>query len=400
MATVKRITTKSGPRYRVRYRDAAGIAREAWKATKDEADDFANGVERDKRDGTYFDPRAGRVKLDDYFETWIEERLVKGKPLTPATKVGYHGLYNRNVREELGGRDLRSIRPDVIRTWLAGVTKSKGSSQAAKSYRLVRSMMVTAESDGLVKANPCRIRGAGQEHSAERPLVETSLVLDLADAIAVLDPLYRCFVLLAGFAGLRTGESLGLRRRHVDLLRGEVVVEQQDQQLAGYGRVTRAPKTDAGRRVVPLPKFVVDALREHLSDPRLGTDAESYVFVSPHGSPLRRATISDAWREAVIGCDLVPYDDQTNPLGLRPHDLRHHAATMIARKPGITTKELMAIIGHVSHVAALRYQHAAEERTREVADFLDDMVGAIERPARSTKSAKVVDMNSRRRKTG
>jgi integrase len=33
---------------------------------------------------------------------------------------------------------------------------------------------------------------------------------------------------------------------------------------------------------------------------------------------------------------------------MRPHDLRHHAATLMARMPGITTKELMARIGHSS----------------------------------------------------
>jgi hypothetical protein len=32
--------------------------------------------------------------------------------------------------------------------------------------------------------------------------------------------------------------------------------------------------------------------------------------------------------------------------GIRPHDLRHHAATIIARNPNVTLRELMATIGH------------------------------------------------------
>ena len=39
--------------------------------------------------------------------------------------------------------------------------------------------------------------------------------------------------------------------------------------------------------------------------------------------------------------------------GIRVHDLRHHAATVIARNPDVTLRELMATIGHSSHVAAL-----------------------------------------------
>jgi hypothetical protein len=59
---------------------------------------------------------------------------------------------------------------------------------------------------------------------------------------------------------------------------------------------------------------------------------------------------------------------------VRPHDLRHHAATVIASDPNVTLRELMATIGHSSHVAALRYQHATAERSKEIADYLDDVI--------------------------
>ncbi len=65
---------------------------------------------------------------------------------------------------------------------------------------------------------------------------------------------------------------------------------------------------------------------------------------------------------------------------MRPHDLRHHAATVIARNPNVTLSELMATIGHSSHAAALRYQHATAERSREIADYLDDVIIAAKPP--------------------
>lgn len=34
----------------------------------------------------------------------------------------------------------------------------------------------------------------------------------------------------------------------------------------------------------------------------------------------------------------------------------------------------MATIGHASPVAALRYQHATEERGRELADYMDNII--------------------------
>ena len=64
-------------------------------------------------------------------------------------------------------------------------------------------MRNTAVDDGLIRRNPCRVKGAGKEVSAERPALTFEQVYALADAI---QPRYRALVLLATFAGLRWGE--------------------------------------------------------------------------------------------------------------------------------------------------------------------------------------------------
>lgn len=48
---------------------------------------------------------------------------------------------------------------------------------------------------------------------------------------------------------------------------------------------------------------------------------------------------------------------------------------MIARNPNVTLRELMATIGHSSHVAALRYQHATAERSKAIA-YLEEVISA------------------------
>src|SRR5205807_197296 len=101
----------------------------------------------------------------------------------------------------------------------------------------------------------------------------------------------------------------------VDLLHAEVHVVQQAQQIPGQGRVELVPKSEAGRRVVALPRLVVDALQEHL-ERFTRAEVDSPVFVTPTGRPVRRATVSGAWRAAVAATGA--------PEGLRPHDLRHH----------------------------------------------------------------------------
>ena len=269
-------------------------------------------------------------------------------------------MLRRHLHPEFGGTKLRQITPERVRLWHAGLSLALRD-QAAKSYRVLRAIMNTAVSDGLITRNPCTIRGAGIEHAPERPMLATTTVLELAGSI---EPRLRCLVLLGGFGGLRTGELLGLQRRDIDPLHGSVTVVRQSHEITGQGRIFTAPKSDAGYRTVALPSLVLAGLEQHLSD-YVEVRPDAPLFTRPSGLPLRRADLSQAWRDA---CDAVGRD------GVRPHDLRHHAATVIARNPNVTLRELMAAIGHSSPVAALRYQHATAERSKAIASYLDDVI--------------------------
>ena len=82
--------------------------------------------------------------------------------------------------------------------------------------------MNTAVDDGLIKRNPCRIDGAGQEHSPERPILTVSQAFALADAFT--DRRYRLLILLAVFCSLRWGELAALPRCCVDTDSGIISV--------------------------------------------------------------------------------------------------------------------------------------------------------------------------------
>ncbi len=194
-------------------------------------------------------------------------------------------------------------------------------------------------------------------------MIDTALVFTLADSISER---LRALVIVAGFVGLRTGELLGLRRCDVDLENARLTVLVQAQQIVGEGRIVTGPKSEAGQRTVSLPQVVVEALEKHLAS--YGQPGQAGVlFTGPRGEPITRAMLSKAWQAARTAANA--------PVELRIHDLRHHAATLTARMTGITTRELMARIGHASPRAALIYQHATEQRDREIAAYLDDAIG-------------------------
>ena len=94
----------------------------------------------------------------------------------------------------------------------------------------------------------------------------------------------RC-CLTAIFTGLRASELRGLRWSDVDLKRGELHVRQRADRYGTIGR----PKSEAGKRTVPLPPMVVTALREHrLASP---TNDQDIVFPNSRGSIEHRNTI-------------------------------------------------------------------------------------------------------------
>ncbi|MFI6741993.1 hypothetical protein ACIBI9_54585 [Nonomuraea sp. NPDC050451] len=73
----------------------------------------------------------------------------------------------------------------MIRQWRADLLgKGVSVSMAAKAYRLRRAVLMTAaEDDRIISRNPCRIRGAGDEHAEERPVLSVGQVFELADKV-------------------------------------------------------------------------------------------------------------------------------------------------------------------------------------------------------------------------
>ncbi|MBF6557112.1 MAG: tyrosine-type recombinase/integrase [Acidimicrobiales bacterium] len=73
---------------------------------------------------------------------------------------------------------------------------------------------------------------------------------------------------------------------------------------------------------------------------------------------------------------------------LRFHDLRHSGLTWSAAT-GASIAELMRRAGHASQTAAMRYQHATDDRDRVLAHALADLASrAGEQPVRSPTDAK------------
>ena len=85
----------------------------------------------------------------------------------------------------LGGVPVGKMSARLVREWRAALLGNGVSvSVAAKAYRLLRAIMTTAvDEDNMLPRNPCRIKGAGDEDAAERPVLTVRQVFDLAERV-------------------------------------------------------------------------------------------------------------------------------------------------------------------------------------------------------------------------
>ncbi|MHC5701451.1 tyrosine-type recombinase/integrase [Streptomyces tirandamycinicus] len=345
-------------RYQVRYLGLDGVDRPAPHTfrTKREADDWLADKQSELRAGEWTDPDAAKVSFGAYAATWITERGISA-----STADLYRSLLRNHLGPTFGRVALGDITPAMVRAWrVARLDAGAGASSVAKSYALMRAVLMTAVEDRLIRRNPCRVKGASVAPTPERPTATVQEVYALAGAI---QSRYRALVLLAAFTGLRWGELIGLRRRDLDLDAGTVRVRRNVAELHSGKRLIKEPKSAAGRRTVAIPEVIVADLVTHLAiyaEP--GPDGR--VFIGAKKATPRRNHFGKLWRTAC---------DQAGIKGLHFHDLRHTGNTLAAAT-GASTRELMTRMGHSSARAALIYQHATAERERLIGQAVSAVV--------------------------
>ena len=353
MASIHKRKTPGGlTRFDVRWRPTPDAAeRSKTFPTLETAKSYRGQLEAEQARGITFDPRAGKKLFRSYAEEWLSNRR-----LGIMTKETYADILERHIYPQFGKLAINRITPERVRSWNQTLA-ARVAATAAKAYRILKAILATAVNDQLIGRNPCTVRGAGQDPVSDRAFVPAEVVFELS---VEAHPRLRTMILVAGFGGLRYGELRALRRRHYDASKGTVTIEEA---IDKRGR-RKDPKTFASRRTVALPRFVLDALDDHV---------ETYVDGSPD-SPLfpgeAGGVMSDGWFKKTWTAARKSVGVPT----VRFHDLRHTAGTL-ATQHGATMKEVMSRLGHSTTAAAIRYQRAADSRDQDVADRLDEAFG-------------------------
>ncbi|WP_349269137.1 Putative prophage phiRv2 integrase [Mycolicibacterium parafortuitum] len=288
----------------------------------------------------------------EYAEGWLKQRGIKDR-----TREHYRKLLDNHILPTFADVELRDIAPDAVRRWYA--TTAVGTpTMRAHAYSLLRAIMQTAMADDFVDSNPCRISGASTARRVHK--IRPATLGELETITQAMPDAYQAFVLMAAWLAMRFGELTELRRKDVDLV-DEVVRVRRAVVRAGDDFKVTTPKSDAGVRDISIPPHLIPAIEDHL-DRHVRPGKNALLFPSV-GDPERHLAPSALYRMFYTARAKAGRDD------LRVHDLRHSGA-VLAAATGATLAELMGRLGHSTPQAALKYQHIAGGRDKEIAALL------------------------------
>ncbi len=279
----------------------------------------------------------------------------------PKTVAGYRSLLDRHVLPAFGRFELRQITTQAVRRWLADLqAQGLSPSRVRQAYLVLSGSLDAAVDDDRLARNPARV--ARKDVPADRTREMRWLDHDEVDClVAAVDEQWQTLLVTLAYTGLRWGEAAALRRGRCHLLRRQLHVVESLSEVGG-DLTFAEPKSRKSVRWVHLPEFLVEQLAAHLRQ-RVPDDPDALVFTSPEGAPLRHSNFyKRVWRPAVEAARL--------PDGIRIHDLRHSAASFMARA-GYPLDWVGKQLGHSSITVTEQYRHFYPEQGAQLAGLLD-----------------------------
>ena len=347
-----------GNRWQTRYVDLDGRERTQAFERKQDAERFLITVSADLLRGAYVDPEAGKVTFTAFAERWLAAQTFS-ESSREATEL----RLRLHASRHFGNRELRSIKPSVIQSWLRKLQQELAPTYVRTVFTNVSAVFNAAVDDGLIATNPCQassVRLPKREHRK----IEPWSVERVEAVIDALPERYRAVGVVAAGCGLRQGEVFGLRVSDVDFLRRQLHVEQQVKIVRSQLELDR-PK-GGKTRTVPLADMVATELAEHLRRNR--AEGDDLVFTSREGKPINRNHFNPyTWKPALEAAQVEP----TRANGM--HALRHFYASVLI-DAGESVRAVADYLGHADPGFTLRvYAHlfpASEDRARQAVDHL------------------------------
>ena len=371
--SIHKTARKSGrTAYDVRWRDEAGRDKTRRFDRKTDAEKWETEVRRGKQTGDLVSYDGGRITLADFGREWFTNYAKQH--LADETCRSYAGSWDRYILPSLGHHTLRRLcaDPQVIRDFASELADEKVGPEAIR-YALVilQSALQRAVEWQRIPSNPVRnIRKPRSADKREAIVLTPDTIESMrARLLAVGKVRDATLITVLAYAGLRPGEALALRWKHI----GARTIHVKHGSNDGTQKETKTGKQRFVRLLGPL----ADDLRDWRAASEHDTD-DDLVFPRDNGSmwvkddwknwtnrvhhplciaegigkyvPTRvKGKTQRAWRAA-----------SGEGLGPRPYDLRHSFVSLLIHE-GRNVVEVAGQAGHAPTMTLDTYAHVFAE---------------------------------------
>ena len=232
--------------------------------------------------------RRQNPTVEDYCEKWL---LMRSATVTQDTLRNYRREMYKYIVEPLGSLYLSDVTADDIKLALVPVSKMSKHTYATVNM-LIKSVFYSAERSEVIDYNPAaKVSAKGGVPEKSMDALSDEQVKTLVDTVKGLPPYV--FVMLGLYAGLRREESLALQWDCVFL---DVPTPYISVRRAWRGNNRKEPeistvlKTPASRRDIPIPKCLVECLREAKRSSK-----SAFVISNRKGGPLSEGEFVGVW---------------------------------------------------------------------------------------------------------
>jgi integrase len=294
-------------RWRVRWRDPDGRSRSRTFDEKQDARSWLALVRH--KTATQELPLPPKVTVGEWVDQWLER---KEATLRPSTYIDYVSIFRNHLPNAWRDRPVGSITRSGAQQLIIRLVADGKAGRARKVRAVFSCCFSEAVAEGLSPRNPFSKVAIGRRHvehdsrHGDRHITCPS-PSDVWRIAEVVPEWAVPVVLVAGFAGLRWGEIVGLAAHDIDLATNEVTVRR------AYSIATRQlgpPKSDSSRRRAVFSS----GIREQLAAAILRSESSGLVFPSPSGGFIDHSMFRRrVWLPAMRQLDME---------GVRFHDLR------------------------------------------------------------------------------
>lgn len=264
-----------------------------------------------------------------------------------------------HILPNFGETQINDITPNMVREWLNNLQAKHGStlSTATKNgiFKGLSSLFVYACKYYGLSSNPCKMVDTLKDDTKKEKVFLTleqykafrSNITDIRELV-IFDLLF--------YAGLRHGELMALTFGDVDIDNKLLHISKTKGYAAGK-YITTAPKTKSSNRVVTLPTFLIDEIKEY-KEHCLDTDATASLL------NIKKKSI-EYKKDKYLKLAGLPR--------MRIHDFRHsHVALLVelGENPLLIANRL----GHSDIKITLNtYAHLYPNKQKELAQKLENL---------------------------